>query len=84
MWDAWESIWEQSPKAQVQSHCQRSAATQGHLLRLLVLKTVKSGVSTVPSPGTDTNAKDSCYTGSRQAWFCSQAWPLPPLLGAQM
>ena len=49
MWDAWESIWEQSPKAQVQSHCQRSAATQGHPLRPLVLTSVKSGLSP-PSP----------------------------------
>ena len=35
-------------------------------------------VSTVPSPSTDTSAKNPCYPGSRQAWFCSQAWPLAP------
>ena len=54
-----------------------SQATCAHVCKI-------RSVSTVPFPGTDTSAKDSCYTGSRQAWFCSQAWPLPPLSGAQM
>lgn len=49
MWDAWGSVREQSPKAQVQSHRQRSVATRGRPLRPIVLSTVNSGLSP-PSP----------------------------------
>lgn len=72
------------PKAQVQSQSVEICGDprpSSH--RPIVLSTQNSGLSPPSSPSTDTSAKNPCYPGSRQVWFCSQAWPLPPLSGAQ-